>query len=304
MSLQILLPIKESSDGDHNGNGDSLQLQPLLLPRRDSSRREWIRNFSDKSARRALTTQPSGVRGSGLLLATPTDYDLVEQAHIHGVIWPWNPYYRFWWHLTVLGAILTVFLAPYEIAFEEAPGILWKSADVLEKILSLVFTVDIILTFNLACYKENFIFERGQIVKEYLNFMFWVDLVGVIPFQKIALFCGRSLGSSNETDLMLSVLRLLHFVRLYRIKKLSDDLRYNARVSLLTFTLVRNFAAVVIMCHCQACSMYFLARLSDFSDDTWLGPIVHDSETGFERYITSLYWSITTFCTVGELVLI
>jgi len=195
---------------------------------------------------------------------------------------------------------LTVFLAPYQVAFEDCPGIMKQSADMHEMVLTLLFTMDIIINFNLAFYRENLImFERGQIAREYFHLMFWVDLVGVIPFGHMALTCAKSLGASNTTYLMLSLLRLLHFVRLHRIVKLSADLRYNARVSLLAFTLLRNFAVVVISCHFQACCMYFLARLHDFDEFTWLGPIVHDSETGFERYITSLYWSITTFCTVG-----
>lgn len=49
--------------------------------------------------------------------------------------------------------------------------------------------------------------------------------------------------------------------------------------------------------------MYFLARLKGFSDDTWLGPLVSeggDSQTTFELYLTSLYLSVVTFCTVGK----
>ena len=44
--------------------------------------------------------------------------------------------------------------------------------------------------------------------------------------------------------------------------------------------------------------MYFLARLRDFDETTWLGPIV-ENMSGFDRYVTSLYWSIVTFATVG-----
>lgn len=45
--------------------------------------------------------------------------------------------------------------------------------------------------------------------------------------------------------------------------------------------------------------MYFIARQYDFDpDNTWLGSLVEDL-TGFERYCTSLYWSVVTFTTVG-----
>jgi hypothetical protein len=49
--------------------------------------------------------------------------------------------------------------------------------------------------------------------------------------------------------------------------------------------------------------MYFLARLKSLSDDTWLGPLMAervDAQSTFEFYLTSLYLSVVTFCTVGE----
>jgi len=82
------------------------------------------------------------------------------------------------------------------------------------------------------------------------------------------------------------------------MKKLSDLLQYDARLSLLSFTLLRNAAVAFAVVHVQACAFYFIGRLHGFDDSTWLGPSVHDM-TGFNRYITALYMSIVTFCTVG-----
>jgi hypothetical protein len=44
--------------------------------------------------------------------------------------------------------------------------------------------------------------------------------------------------------------------------------------------------------------MFFLARLNDFDENTWLGPLVFEMN-GVERYVVSLYWSVVTFATVG-----
>lgn len=49
--------------------------------------------------------------------------------------------------------------------------------------------------------------------------------------------------------------------------------------------------------------MYFLARLKGLGDDTWLGPLVaerSEAQSTFELYLTSLYLSVVTFCTVGK----
>lgn len=250
-----------------------------------------------------LVRLPSGVRSYGSV-SWEEGVVLVDQVQLRGIIWPWNPYYRYWWHLTAMGAILTAFLTPYQIAFEDDPGLVKQLADFLEKALTLIFAIDIVVNFNLAFYEdETFVFERQQIAREYLSFIFWVDAVGVIPFGSILHFVSERIGASSETILMLSLIQFLRFVRLHRMNKVFAELRNNVCVNLLTFTLLRNFAVVLMACHVQACIMYFLARLKHFSKDTWLGPILYESETSFERYVTSFYWSITTFCTVGELCL-
>lgn len=260
-------------------------LQPLVKQQRVTS-----------DARKVLRTRPSGVRGEGTSMDMQV---LVEKANIHGIIFPWMTSYKVWWALTALGAIFTVFFAPFQIAFQGEPGTFNDASAVVELVLTMVFAADIAVNFNLAFYKtEVIVFERKEIFWEYFGGMFWVDFVGVFPFETTALFIAGELGDNSSEALYYSLLRLLRFVRLHRMKHLSDILQYNARVSLLWFTLIRNFAVVLCVTHVEACIMYFLARLRNFGEETWLGPIVEDM-TGFERYVTALYWSIVTFCTVG-----
>lgn len=145
------------------------------------------------------------------------------------------------------------------------------------------------MNMNLAFYKhEVLVFERKLILQEYFSLMFWVDLVGVFPFETVAIMLYGG-DFDDDAALLFSLLRFLRFVRLHRMKKLSDILQYDGRVSLLWFTLLRNFAAVFGATHVEACVMYFLARLRNFDETTWIGPLVTDS-TGFQRYIMSLYW--------------
>ena len=288
------ISMKEADDLRRNIGTLPDSLQPLL----QNKSLFFIENSDD--ARKVLSTRLSRVRGGR---TTDIMEKMVEKANIHGIILPWHPFYRMWWYLTAMGAILTVFLIPYQVAFVEAPpGTVADAGGLGERALTLLFVLDILVNFNLASpprqSNELIIWERRQIAIEYWRGMFWLDFVGVFPLETLALLYTGNLGESSKSALMLSLLRLLYFVRLHRMKKLSDELQYNATVSLLSFTLLRNFYVVMLCAHCQACCMYFLARLHGFDDDTWLGPIVHDM-TGFDRYITSFYWSITTFCTVG-----
>jgi hypothetical protein len=249
-----------------------------------------------------LRSRPNGVVGTSFQY----DQSILKQAyHIRGVLFPWMFSYRIWWTLSALGAIFTLFLVPYQIAFSNESGHFNDIMSNLEDLLTAIFVIDIFISFNLAFYKQEvLIFERPLIVKEYvLRGKFFVDLLGVVPCERVALWIAGWLHSDEARDgdpktlLMFSLFRLFAFVRLYRMKQLSYVLQYDARVSLLWFTLMRNFGAVWALTHLEACSMYFLARLRDFDQDTWLGPRVHEM-TGFQRYITALYlvrWTAAVF---------
>ena len=274
----------------------SAALKPLIQTEKGTA----FSLLSDKSddARRILASRPSGVLGERG--ASATDRQMVRKANIRGIIFPWMGVYKLWWSLTAIGAIFTVFFAPFQIAFQDEPGTFNDAAAWVEWGLNFLFLIDIVVNFNLAFYDQNemIVYERHDIFVAYFCRMFWVDLIGVFPFETVALMMVGELGDSTNQALMFSLLRLLRFVRLHRMKKLADILQYNAHVSLVYFTLLRNFGAVLGLSHCAACSMYFLARLKDFDDGTWLGPDVVNL-SGIDRYVTSLYWAVTTFCTVG-----
>ncbi|CAJ1949307.1 unnamed protein product [Cylindrotheca closterium] len=263
----------------------------------DENKRLLPSTMASTHALELLQSRPTGVlMGGGPFF---TDRKMVEKAEIHGVIFPWMSAYKIWWWITAIGAIFTVFFAPFEIGFQEEPGTFSDFEGYSEIISTGIFVIDIFVNFNLAFYKHGkIIFERGKIFSNYLNRMFWVDLIGVFPFETIVLLLTGHLGDKGKVALLASLLRMLRFVRLHRMQKLSDMLQFDPRVSLLWFTLIRNFVAVFALTHIEACFMYFLARYHDFGADTWLGPLVEET-TGTSRYIVSLYWSIVTFCTVG-----
>lgn len=259
--------------------------------------RQNMSNMAQNSVR-VLNTKSGGVRGKGTSVTQATDKRLVEEANIHGIIFPWHRGYKAWWAVTIVGALMTGFFEPFLVAYQKDPGYPQGAGEVIEYLLEGLFVVDIIVNFNLVFYKnEEIVLERKKIAVSYLKRMFWVDLTGVFPFAAIALAIAGS-GASTRTKLLLGLFRLLKLVRLYRMQKFFSNLQYNSHISLMAFTLIRNFSVALFVTHFSSCIMYFLARLDDFSDNTWLGPLVFEL-SGFERYCTSLYWSIVTFTTVG-----
>ncbi len=176
-----------------------------------------------------------------------------------------------------------------------------KNSAVLEIIIGSIFAFDIIVNFNLAYFDEkgNIVLARRSIAMNYTKRMFWVDLVGVFPFYFVSLAIMGQTGESNALTQNLALLRLFTLVRLHRVPKFFSIMKYNSKISLLKFTVVRDLSAVLTWTHIWACIMFFIAReLAYDPGNTWLGSDIN-SMTGFEQYVTSLYWSVVTFTTVG-----
>jgi ankyrin repeat protein/CRP-like cAMP-binding protein len=227
---------------------------------------------------------------------------LVRESYVRWIVFPWNKSYRVWWSLTVICAIATIFTETFQISF--APAGLAPFDDfssIVEYFLTGIFGVDIVVNFFLAYFdtNEDIVFDRKLIAQHYLRFLFWIDFIGVFPFYLVALACAGLVGQDTTTTQYLALLRLLKLVRLHRVKQLFDLLQYNARVSLTWLTVMRNFAAALIWSHFSACVLFFIAREYGFDPDrTWIGDKVLSLDT-FELYVTSLYWAIVTFTTVG-----
>eukprot|EP00977_Amphora_coffeiformis_P021906 scaffold10056_cov164-Amphora_coffeaeformis.AAC.3 len=251
--------------------------------------------------------RPQGVVGGGdgeTPFYSASRRKLIERAGMKGIVFPWKQEYRVWWFITVIGAIVSLFLIPCQVAFQKHPSPfqLNEFTDWLEMGMTALYMIDILVHFNLAYFDNgHIVFTREEIARRYLKRMFWIDFLGIFPFGVVAWMSGL-LGTATlgqDTAHVFSLLKLIGLVRLHRLKKFSAYLRYNTRVSLLYFTLIRNFGAVLAVAHIEGCMMYFLARLNSFDQSTWLRSEQITEMTGWDRYVSSLYLSIVTFCTVG-----
>ena len=53
------------------------------------------------------------------------------------------------------------------------------------------------------------------------------------------------------------------------------------------------------MNHLCACFWYFMAKIEDFSPDSWVVRLGYIDSSSLELYIISFYWTLTTVTTVG-----
>jgi hypothetical protein len=74
-----------------------------------------------------------------------------------------------------------------------------------------------------------------------------------------------------------------------------EKFKVNANVERLIY-----FILVFLMLnHITACMWYFVAKLEDFSPDSWVTRLGYIDSSNEEIYIVSFYWTLTTVTTVG-----
>ncbi len=218
------------------------------------------------------------------------------------VLDPWSTWYKTWWALSVIASVLTVLSETFQMAFPPAGLFPYNDvSSVIEYVLLSVFFVDILINFNLAYELDNnLITDRKMIAEHYIKTMFVVDVIGVFPFYPIALAATGQLGKDTQLSQLLGILRLLRLVRVHRVLLLFERAQYSTKISLMWLTLIRNFTGAFVWTHVNACIMYFIAKLFDFDPiTTWIGDSL-EGMSMFERYVTALYYAVTTFATVGK----
>ncbi|KAK9804415.1 hypothetical protein WJX72_011623 [[Myrmecia] bisecta] len=222
---------------------------------------------------------------------------------------PYSPRYRSWLTIITIAAAFTGFFQTWVVAFQEQPGLKpYKDGQAfINYILTILFFIDIAIHFNLARLEEEvLITDRRIIARCYVRGRFFVDLVSTINFEWIAVgiySSTRPAGWVNDNlARYLSLLSLLHLLRMYKLKWFFDWLNYNTAVDLLYSTLLRNYTVVLYWVHWNACAVYFVARQYHFAPNTWIvgsNSALFEASSVAERYILSLYYSMTTFATVG-----
>ena len=213
----------------------------------------------------------------------------------------------YWYHTTAQHNIpyytLHICEPPFLVSTNPVVSVLFAGgqvdggAAIFGYFLIAIFFVDILVNFNLAYYDEEdeIIWDRKRIaINYYKSGMLLVDFLGVFPFYLVVLAASGEVGNDNSKTQYLNLFRLIRLVRLYRVRQLYEIVRFSTKVSFMALTLGRNFLAGVLWTHLNACIFYFIARQHNFNgDNTWIGGSV-EGATNFERYCTSLYWSITS----------
>ncbi|PWZ23473.1 Potassium channel KAT1 [Zea mays] len=212
------------------------------------------------------------------------------------IISPYDPRYRYWeLFLTVL-VIYSAWICPFELAFLRD---LSSKLLLVENIVNSVFAIDIVLTFFVAYVDSKthlLVDDRKRIAVRYLSTWFIFDVCSTAPFQSISL-----LFTHKGNDLAFKILNMLRLWRLHRVSSLFARLEKDIRFNYFWTRCSKLISVTLFAVHCAGCFNYMIADRYPDPEKTWIGAVMPTfrSESLWTRYVTALYWSITTLTTTG-----
>lgn len=224
------------------------------------------------------------------------------------IIYPENSYKNGWDLFIGLILIVSCTVTPYHIAFYKYDDPL-GAWEVINVIFDITFAVDIIASFVSSYYDEDFyVVDDLKIIScNYLRTWFIIDIVAIFPFDIFQTNNGRSSGVIRVARIgrmwkLVKLTRLIRFVKIVKqkatvLKKVSKVLNIDSSVERLMLFL---FMAIMV-CHIQSCLWVFFCGFFDFKnnpDDTFISKEYLKKSKG-DQYLTSMYFIITTFSTVG-----
>jgi hypothetical protein len=217
-----------------------------------------------------------------------------------------------YWNLIV--AILLIYTAtimPFALAFiESQPYDAWFVFDLM---IDILFFIDVLVNCNTAYYNSEgkLISSRIRIFCNYLRTWLIIDLIACFPFGYFEDDESKSDQSSSNYNNIIRFARLPRLYRLLRISRVFKAFKHYREMEMIEkiqdflsikhsiMRLIKSITTIIICLHIATCLWYYSSKVDGFNPDTWVvreGYIDDDPGT---IYITSLYWALTTFCTVG-----
>ncbi|CAN1750735.1 Potassium channel AKT1, partial [Linum perenne] len=176
---------------------------------------------------------------------------------------------RIWETFLIVFVIYTAWASPFEFGFLKKPE---KPLSIVDNIVNAFFAVDIILTFFVAYLDKStylLVDNRKKIAWKYTSY---------------------------------GLFNMLRLWRLRRVSSLFSRLEKDRNYNYFWVRCAKLICVTLFAVHCAGCFYYLIAARYHNPDRTWIGASLGNEfhERGiWIRYVTSMYWSITTLTTVG-----
>jgi hypothetical protein len=228
------------------------------------------------------------------------------------LIHPHNKCLKYWNILILVIMLYTVIVMPFRLAFTDDYLNSHFTIFYFDLVLEFIFVLDLIRTLLTTYYNEEGILVTSvaTIFLNYLNGWFLVDLISVFPFYLIenSMKLEEGVGSQSGIFFLFRLPKLYRLIRLVRFVKITKLLNSNAFLQKFESIFNLNsgflklftfFITITITCHIFSCVWYYMAKLDDFSPDTWVARNSWLDDDLSSLYIKCLYFSFTSFLTIG-----
>lgn len=212
------------------------------------------------------------------------------------IISPYNSCYRAWEMWLVVLVVYSAWISPFEFAFLTSKK---DALFIFDNIVNGFFAVDIVLTFFVACLDSHsylLIDDPKKIAIRYISTWFIFDVCSTAPFQSLSL-----LFRNHGNGLGFNILSMLRLWRLRRVSALFARLEKDIRFNYFWTRCTKLVSVTLFAVHCAGCFNYLIADRYPDPKRTWIGAVNPNfkEERLWNRYVTAMYWSITTLTTTG-----
>ncbi|KZV48331.1 hypothetical protein F511_29248 [Dorcoceras hygrometricum] len=212
------------------------------------------------------------------------------------IVSPFDPRYRAWEMFLILLVIYSAWISPFQFAFltYKQDGLF-----IVDNIVNGFFAVDIVLTFFVAYLDGKsylLVDDPKRIAVRYLSTWFLFDVCSTVPFQSLSL-----LFTNNNGGMGFKWLSMLRLWRLRRVSSLFARLEKDIRFNYFWTRCTKLVSVTLFAVHCAGCFNYLIAYKYPDPKRTWIGAVYPNFKqmSLWDRYVTSMYWSIVTLSTTG-----
>lgn len=189
-----------------------------------------------------------------------------------------------WDGLTATALIFTATVTPFEVAFLETAESTNDALFVINRLLDVIFTLDMLAQFFLM-YKigeegasVRYEYRLPLLARNYLRGWFALDLFSIAPstFDILPFVPGSGFAAGDGTTNLrvfrvIRTTRLLKLVRLVRSSRLVTRWRTRISVTFATLTIVTLSFAIMVLTHWLACILALQTIFSATPSDSWMG---------------------------------
>jgi len=227
---------------------------------------------------------------------------------------PDSSFHLIWDILLMLFIMHDLIVLPFNMSFEQ-PLEGDKATNILENAETWFFLADLALNFHTAFYRDgNLVMQHKAIFLKYIQSWFVLDVISSFPFSWLThpLYSteddedAQTVKNIQSTSRIFKIVRALRFIKVVRVvrvvklKKILDRLDYFVQYTAVInaiLSLLKLSAVIFFLAHWCACIWYLIG--ANGPAHNWVADSQLEGESIANRYIASLYFTITTMMTVG-----